>query len=84
MALGAIHRGQALFNRHSARASDVLDRRRILEGGDVTDFLPEMRGADDAAHDLGIARLWQAAHELHLARRERRALARLDSVWPPP
>ena len=57
--------------RLSKGAPDVLDRRRVFEGGDVADFLPEMRGADDAAHDLGVARLWQAAHELHLARRER-------------
>jgi hypothetical protein len=53
-------------------ALDFVQRRRVFQGGGVA----EVRGADDAAHHVGISRFWYVADENDFARGER--FARLD------
>src|SRR5262245_34024094 len=38
----------------SPRLPDRLDRRRVLQGGDVAEWQAEVPGADDPAHHLGV------------------------------
>src|SRR5258706_4244386 len=53
--------GEALPRREGA---DVVDRRGILQRGEVAEVgLAEIRAADDAPQDLGVARLRQLRHE---------------------
>lgn len=55
---------------------DLIQRRRVFQGGGVAEVFTKVRGAHDAAHPFRISRFWYVADENDLARGER--FARLD------
>ena len=52
-------------------ALDLIQRRSVLQGGRVTEFFAEIRGANDAPHDFGISRFGYVADEQNFLGSER-------------
>jgi hypothetical protein len=55
---------------------DFIQRRRVLQGGCITEFFAQVRGADDPAHHFCVPCLWYVTYEKYVARSKR--FARLD------
>src|SRR5436305_11651268 len=53
------------FIRSSPGMADGLDGGGVFERGEVAGVGAEVGGADDAAHDFGVARLGEVGDELH-------------------